>query len=104
MAVQPGLCRTWSETPKTGFLTTRLVYFRISVSGSTFCNGGCNAIADTGTSLLTGPATEVDKLNKMLGATPIVGGEVNYLRVCHHHMSCFMRKLGFCICKNKGAC
>ena len=26
VAVQPGLCRTWSETPKTGFLTTRLIY------------------------------------------------------------------------------
>ena len=25
VAVQPGLCRTWSETPKTGFLRTRLV-------------------------------------------------------------------------------
>ena len=25
VAVQPGLCRTWSETPKTGFLTTRLL-------------------------------------------------------------------------------
>ena len=25
VAVQPGLCRTWSDTPKTGFLTTRLV-------------------------------------------------------------------------------
>ena len=24
MAAQPGLCRTWSKTPKTGFLTTRL--------------------------------------------------------------------------------
>ena len=24
VAVQPDLCRTWSETPKTGFLTTRL--------------------------------------------------------------------------------
>ena len=24
VVVQPGLCRTWSETPKTGFLTTRL--------------------------------------------------------------------------------
>ena len=24
VAVQPGLCRTWSETPKTGFLKTRL--------------------------------------------------------------------------------
>ena len=25
VAVQPGLCRTWSETPKTGFLKTRLI-------------------------------------------------------------------------------
>ena len=25
VAVQPGLCRTWSETPKTGILTTRLI-------------------------------------------------------------------------------
>ena len=25
MAVQSGLCRTWSETPKTGFLRTRLI-------------------------------------------------------------------------------
>ena len=24
VALQPGLCQTWSETPKTGFLTTRL--------------------------------------------------------------------------------
>ena len=23
MTAQPGLCRTWSKTPKTGFLTTR---------------------------------------------------------------------------------
>ena len=26
VVVQPGLCRTWSETPKTGFLTMRLNY------------------------------------------------------------------------------
>ena len=25
VAVQPGLCRTWSKIPKTGFLTTRLI-------------------------------------------------------------------------------
>ena len=24
VVVQPGLCQTWAETPKTGFLTTRL--------------------------------------------------------------------------------
>ena len=26
VAKQPSLCRTWSETPKTGFLTMRLIY------------------------------------------------------------------------------
>ena len=25
VTVQPGLCQTWSETPKTGFLRTRLI-------------------------------------------------------------------------------
>ena len=28
VAVQTGLCQTWSETPKTGFLTTRLILSR----------------------------------------------------------------------------
>ena len=31
VAVQPGLCETWSETPKTGFLTTRLIYASHSI-------------------------------------------------------------------------
>ena len=26
VTAQPGLCRTWSETPMTGFLTTRLIF------------------------------------------------------------------------------
>ena len=33
VVVQPGLCRTWSETPKTGFLTTRLI-IKVGVRGS----------------------------------------------------------------------
>ena len=28
VAAQPDLCRTWSETPKTGFLTTKLILSR----------------------------------------------------------------------------
>ena len=31
VAVQPGVCQTMSETPKTGFLRTRLIYSYFSV-------------------------------------------------------------------------
>lgn len=49
-------------------------------SDGVYCKGGCEAIADTGTSLITGPSKELERLNTELGAIPAEAGE--YLFDC----------------------
>uniref|UniRef100_A0A8B9PTS1 cathepsin E n=1 Tax=Apteryx owenii TaxID=8824 RepID=A0A8B9PTS1_APTOW len=58
---------------------TRQGYWQIQVDniqvGGTvaFCANGCQAIVDTGTSLLTGPTKDIKELQKYIGAMPVDG-------------------------------
>ncbi|KAG6419016.1 hypothetical protein SASPL_121224 [Salvia splendens] len=48
-------------------------YFCDSIGG--YCNGGCSAIADSGTSLFAGPTTVVAMINHAIGAAGVVSQE-----------------------------
>ncbi|CAN8001822.1 unnamed protein product [Ixodes pacificus] len=59
---------------KRGYWQVHMDGTRVGNNGS-FCSGGCEAILDTGTSLIAGPSDEIEKLNLLIGAAPFASGE-----------------------------
>ncbi|XP_062872990.1 napsin-A [Trichomycterus rosablanca] len=60
---------------------TRRAYWQIKMDSVevgntlTLCKDGCQAIVDTGTSLITGPVEEIRALHRAIGALPLLMGE-----------------------------
>ena len=64
---------------------TRRAYWQfdldaINITGSApnACKGGCQAIADSGTSLLVGPTEEIAKINAAIGAKGVLPEECRH--------------------------
>uniref|UniRef100_F7BVZ5 Peptidase A1 domain-containing protein n=1 Tax=Ornithorhynchus anatinus TaxID=9258 RepID=F7BVZ5_ORNAN len=64
----------WNWTPRQPRL---FVGCSVKIQGRVaFCAHGCEAIVDSGTSLITGPPAQIRRLQEHIGATPSPSGEV----------------------------
>uniref|UniRef100_A0A8C8SBK3 cathepsin E n=1 Tax=Pelusios castaneus TaxID=367368 RepID=A0A8C8SBK3_9SAUR len=69
----------WVPVTKQGYWQIQLD--NIQVGGTvSFCADGCQAIVDTGTSLITGPSKEIKEMQNYIGAVPM-DGEVSHAEI-----------------------
>jgi cathepsin D len=64
---------TWLPVTREGYWQFKMDDVR--VGSVKVCEEGCQAIADTGTSLIAGPTDDVVKVQKAIGAVPLIHGE-----------------------------
>lgn len=71
---------TFLNVTKVGYWQFEMDAISVDGQKGPYCSGGCQAVADSGTSLIAGPTKEIDALNTKLGAVPFLEGE--YLFDC----------------------
>jgi cathepsin D len=74
---------TWLPVTRQAYWQFKVDAVRSNTDGTTLgCDGGCQMIADTGTSLITGPKEDIEKIQTFIGAKPFLHGE--YLIDCNN--------------------
>ncbi|XP_038051185.1 cathepsin D-like [Patiria miniata] len=71
---------SYVDVTKQGYWQFKMDKVQIVSKGLTVCENGCQAICDSGTSLLAGPTADVKKIQDAIGAAPLFEGE--YLVDC----------------------
>jgi len=70
---------TYVEVTQKGYWEFEMGDVLIGEDSTGYCSEGCNAIADSGTSLLTGPTAIVNEINAQIGASGAVSQECKML-------------------------
>lgn len=73
--VQPTVTIPLTHASYWQFLLSSITITSSNGAQTQVCRGGCQAIMDTGTSVITGPTSDVAIINKLLGARQTSGGE-----------------------------
>ncbi|GBG66410.1 hypothetical protein CBR_g60063 [Chara braunii] len=63
---------TWSNVTRRGYWQFAIDDVTVDGESAGFCQHGCSAIADTGTSLLSGPTAVIAEINQAIGATGVI--------------------------------
>ncbi|XP_076801075.1 cathepsin D-like [Clavelina lepadiformis] len=71
---------TYHDVTKQGYWQIKMDSFLVADGTTTACDGGCQVIVDSGTSLITGPTEDIEKINEAIGAIKFIQGE--YLVIC----------------------